>query len=245
MKLRSTFFDCYDLAFNNEGPVFHRIGGHTGPSKREQFRLLEAAGYLTPPHGILDDVAGTRWESECRYVREVVVYEDENAHCTEGKRLLRQGEYKFDGCLSRLNEIYRLGRLYCSAFLRESWGLSWRHLQVGPHVFWIEYRSQNWMSNLDGECQVIGVELNKGLHPYFRRPLFAIDFVIGKELYAVDLNYAPGIRWTGVENIISDHEIVRAIEDGFNHFGGDGYEALGEHPDRVGDVLGSQGRASE
>jgi hypothetical protein len=45
--------------------------------------------------------------------------------------------------------------------------------------------------------------------------LFAIDFVIGKEMYAIDLNVSPGIKGTGVEDFISGKEVVAEIKEWF------------------------------
>jgi hypothetical protein len=226
MILKRTFPDYYDTAFSREGVTWHRIGGNTGPAKREQFQILEEAGFKTPPHGLVGDVAGMWWGDEKRLVREVVAYEDEMAHCTEGKRVLTPMHYKWDGCITRLPELRRIQDLYCSAFVGShpqvvyGGAVSWRHLQIGPHVFWIEYRStESWMSNLgEGECFVVGVEKNAGFHPVIKRPLFAIDFVLGREAYAVDLNFGAGIKGSGVEKYLTSDEAVKAIEDFFEEF---------------------------
>lgn len=229
MILRSTFYDYYDGDFGQTGPVFRRVGGNSGPPKREQFRLLEAAGFRTPPHGLVGDVYYSWWEAEREWVRAVVAYEDESAHCGEGKVFVSEREIKVTPSMggNRPDELRRnhLVGLYCSAFVgpryRPTSATSWRRLQIGPHVFWVEYRSAtSWMSNVDGECEVIGVEMDAGFHPHIRRPLFAIDFVLGREMYAVDLNYAPGVRWSGVENHLPGPAAVAAIQAWQDAFGG-------------------------
>ncbi len=69
------------------------------------------------------------------------------------------------------------------------------------------------MSNFgDGENEVVGVEMNAGYHPSIRLPLWAADFVYGREAYAVDFNIAPGIRGSGVEKILSSTDCYKAIE---------------------------------
>ena len=69
------------------------------------------------------------------------------------------------------------------------------------------------MSNVgDGDCQVVGVYMNDGYHPSINLPLFAIDFVVGQELYAIDFNVAPGIRGSGVEKLLTAKEVVESIE---------------------------------
>jgi hypothetical protein len=112
--------------------------------------------------------------------------------------------------------------LFCSAFVGSypkvcgGGSSSIRRLQIGPHVFWIEYTSkESWMSNVgDGDIAVIGVERDAGYHS-IRLPLFAIDFVLGKEMYAVDLNVSPGIRGSGVEKYIKPYEVLEALEQSY------------------------------
>lgn len=236
MRLESTFRDYFDWAFGNDGPVFRRVGGNTGPAKREQLRLLEAAGFLVPPHGPVADVLGSWWEAEQKWVKAVVAYTDEMAHCGEGKEvwwkqcpaLNMQPKMGYDPQNERAR---RNLEVYCSAFVGAHPQLiaglqpavSIRRLQIGRHVFWVEYRStESWMSNVgDGTCEVIGVEMDAGYHPHVRRPLFAVDFVLGREMYAVDLNYGPGVRGSGVEHLLPAPDAVRAIEDWHKEFGVD------------------------
>lgn len=230
MRLKSTYRDYYDWAFGRDGPVYLRVGGNTGPPKREQFRLLSEGGFRVPPHGLVKDVHGTWWEDEKKCVRWVVAYEDEMAHCAEGKRVIGSDQLKWQPVMGRCShndERDRLAELYCTAFCGSypqtftGGAVSWRRLQVGRHVFWVEYRSAaGWLSNFgDGTCEVVGVEMDAGYHPHFRSPLFAIDFVVGREMYAVDLNYGPGIRGSGVEKLLPAELVVRSIEEWFEEVG--------------------------
>ena len=223
MRLESDFRDYYDPAFDNDGPVFSRKGGNVGPAKREQFKILELAGFLTPPHGLVGEVMGMWWESEKLWVRAVVAYTDEMAHCGEGKRVYRESELKSNPDMGSPggDRYWRERKLYCSAFVGNQKlpdyekSLSWRRLQVGKHVFWIEYTSkESWMSNVgEGDCQVIGFEMNAGYHRKIKLPLFAVDFVLGREMYAVDFNTAPGIRGSGVEKLMTASQVVGAIKE--------------------------------
>lgn len=230
MRLRTDFNDFYDSCFSYRYtcPVFERIGGNTGPGRREQHRLLEDAGFKVPPHGLVQDVYYSWWEDEKKWVRAMVAYEDETAHCGEGKVIVSDRQLRVSptmGYTSKAeHERDRLSKLYCVAFVghhQQQWsGVSWRRLQVGRDVFWIEYSSKtSWMSNVDPECKVIGRELNAGFHPVIKRPLFAIDFVLGKEMYAVDLNFSPGMRGSGMEDEISPEQVVGAITEWFETFG--------------------------
>jgi hypothetical protein len=213
MRLESTFRDYYDPFFDGKGDVFRRIGGNVGPTKREQFALLMAADYEVPPHGLFEDLIGEYWEAEDWTIERCVVYDDETAHCGEGKRMSRRVMEEFDRST---------GKFAC-AFVGDpnANGVSHRLLQVGPHRFWIEYRSnESWMSNVgDGSCETFAVEKGVGYHPHLPYPLFAIDFVLGKDMrqYAVDFNTAPGIRGSGVEKFLSGPEAVEAIEGWFAH----------------------------
>ena len=228
LRLKTNYYDYYDLAFNYgyEGPVYERIGGNTGPTKREQFRILEGAGFLTPPNGLVGAVLGEWWESENQRIKAVVAYTDEQAHCGEGKRLIRWGELKSNPDMGSPggDRYWKEKQLYCSAFvgdqLYQPTGLSWRRLQIGRHVFWVEYQSAvSWMSNVDGDCRLIGTEWDVGFHQSINRPLFAVDFVLGKEMYAVDLNYGPGIRGSGVEDVLPAKRVVESIAEWFDEFG--------------------------
>jgi hypothetical protein len=168
------------------------------------------------------DVAGSYWDDwglpEKGRIKYVVAYTDESAHCTDGKKLLRECDWRFDGNLTHLREvIYPNHQLYCSAFVGDPHArpsCSLRRLQLGRHVFWVEMTSsESWMSNLgEGDNTVVGVELDAGYHPVIRRPLFAVDFVIGREMYAVDFNTAPGVRGSGVEKVLSGPDACAALE---------------------------------
>jgi len=221
MKLVSNFSDYYDHHFDLNGPEFRRMGTE-GPNRIEQFALLEGMGLSTPPHGLVKDVMEIWWEAEQHWVRWLVVYHDLNAHGGDGKRLTQTSRFKWDGCISRLEELDRqCNTLFCSAYVGRfgapSWtGVSWRMLQVGMHRFWIEYRAKDdWRSNCgEGDCEVFQVELDIGPHFGMDRPLFAVDFVLGKATaYAVDLNFAPGIRGSGVEKYLSPKAAVEAIKN--------------------------------
>jgi hypothetical protein len=217
MKLVSNFRDYYDYAFDGAGKTFTRTGGNVGPSKREQFLIMASAGFKVPPHGTVGEILDRWWFEENRWIRHVVAYEDPMAHCTEGKRILSHVDFQHLGSLvTGGTESWRLSQLYASAFVghpavRPS--VSWRRLQIGRHVFWLEcVGDDSWMSNFgEGSWKVIGQE--SGLHRIIIEPLWAVDFVLGKEMWAVDYNTAPGLRGTGVDNIMSGKEIVQAIEE--------------------------------
>lgn len=222
MILKSDFTDYYDLYFDDSGPVFNRISKNTGPNKKQQFEILKSHGFLVPPHGTVGEILRSEFE-DCP-IDAVVAYTDINAHCGDGKRVFVRGMLKSNPDMGSPggDRFWRERELFCSAFIGSypktctGGSSSIRRLQIGPHVFWIEYTSkESWMSNVgDGDIAVIGVEQDAGYHS-IRLPLFAIDFVLGKEMYAVDLNVSPGIRGSGVEKYIKPYEVLEALEQSY------------------------------
>lgn len=232
LTLRSDFRDFYDSAFDEptEGTfTFPRLA-KGGPPKREQFSLLEQAGFKTPPHGLVCDIMARAWPEEywSKFgenhgpINLVVAYEDENAHCAEGKRLLRSCQITSNPDMSGRDRFERENSLYCSAYVHPKGyrgvevqqGESLRHLQVGPHVFYVLYTSKvSWMSNEgEGDIELVSYELNKGFNPAVKWPLWAVDLVPGRSgLYAVDFNTAPGVRGTGVEKVLKPSQFVDAL----------------------------------
>jgi hypothetical protein len=91
--------------------------------------------------------------------------------------------------------------------------VSYRHLQVGARAWRLKYISKNsWQSN---NAEKIEIEILEEAEPLLcYSPLFAIDFVEVDNLYAIDFNTSPGIKGTGLEDIISAQEIYNLIELG-------------------------------
>lgn len=223
MRIQSNFSDLYDAWADRTGPVLRRMGNE-GFSKPAQFQMLGEAGYRTPEHGRFADVYHTRPRPHC-----YVVYDDIWAHTGDGKRLISNTSFPKDSIVGEgAREYYARADWFVSAFVGPGGNsvpgnkaTSWRHLQIGRYVVWLEYTSEaDWRSNVgDGTCEVIGFE-EAGYHPYFRWPLFAIDFVPANELYAIDLNNAPGMRGSGIEAVMTPREIhdaiAAAMEDGLS-----------------------------
>lgn len=204
MKLVSDFRDYYDAAFDGIGKEFRRIAVGSGPTRRQQHDILEAAGYKVPLRGTF---------AEMNYLPRLVVYKDESAHCTDGKQVWEESGWDLMWEQPPSDEDYSVQ--FVGKFNEKS-ATSWRYLQIGRHQFWIEYTSnESWMSNYgDGDIQIIGVDLNAGYHPLsgIDSPLYAIDFVIADDMYAVDLNIAPGLKGTGVNKYLTPKEVVEALE---------------------------------
>lgn len=202
MKIESDFRDWYDHAASGEGPVLRRMATDRSMSKRDQFRILEEAGFTVPLYGDVEFVMG--------WMNDVVVYDDELAHCGEGKRLLNYKQYCVESWESGIQNAF------CSAFVGNP-GESLRLLQLGKMQFWIEYKSnESWMSNVgDGTVELVDYDLQAGLHPKIRLPIWAVDFVIDQSgrRYAIDFNTAPGCKWTGIEKVVSAADVVKSLEE--------------------------------
>lgn len=216
--LDSDFRDFYDHWFDlpPHNYVLKRIARpKKGISKRNQFELLEQAGFTTPLHGLVRDVwAKTRNDY-------LVVYDDEFAHCGKGKILAH-----------RTKAAMQASDKYCSVFIPTTpeptlEAESSRLLAIGNRLFWLKYRSNDWMSNHAEivDISVTGETLNRdafsveGGHDFDflnRYPLFAIDFVQSLHsgrLLAVDFNSAPGLKGTGMEDFVSPAKVVELISE--------------------------------
>lgn len=217
MKLKTDFRDYYDWAIDGKGEEFVRVAAGAGPDKPEQFCIMHAAGFKTPPAGRYDELAD-RMHWDDGYIKFVVAYTDPMSHVGEGKEMWDTNRLRnITG--GRMNPdwdaYHKTATTFCSAYVPGPRGVSWRRLQVGPHVFWIEYTiNDDWRSNCgEGDVELLEAKLNDGYHPHIRLPLFAIDFVHGsKDMYAVDFNVAPGIRGSGVERHLPAVDAVSAIE---------------------------------
>lgn len=214
MKLVSDFRDYYDWRFDGRGDEFVRLAANSGPDKREQFRLLRDAGFAVPPTGTLDELR-EQYEWREGRIRRVVAYTDPLAHTGEGKELWSIDRFRSNPHMGGVDRFAATRDTFCSAFVEGPRGVSWRRLQLGRHVFWIEYRSDaDWRSNCgEGDTVLLEAQLDAGYHPLIRLPLFAIDFVHGaKEMYAIDFNVAPGVAGSGVQRHLTASEAVEAIE---------------------------------
>jgi hypothetical protein len=212
MNVVSDFHEIYDVWADGSGPTLTRLTTG-GPDRREQLRLLQAAGFPVPPHGRVCDVMGRWWPAERRHVHHVVWYEDPGAHRGDGKRVVANGS---------VPEAAWQG--FCTAFAGDPStrpSISWRRLQIGRHVAWLEYRADaDWRSNVGpGDISLVGFQRDAGYHMAY--PLFAVDFVLGQEMWAVDLNVAPGLRGCGLERHLSTRDIYEAIETACVQFASD------------------------
>ena len=220
VKLKSDFHDYYDDWFDLEGIPFERYS-RQGKGRKAALDFLTEIGLRTPPYGTPQEVIVQIYprllereqelQKDSKYLLSTVVYLDENAHRGEGKILMPLHEAKS----KYFNHL-------CTLFIPPLPGksISMRHIQIGKKVFWLRYISRDdWRSNCgDVEIEVIRQEMD-GYHPQIHHPLFAIDYIANtEEMLAVDLNVSPGLRGTGIENILSGEEVVHLLREAIGDF---------------------------
>jgi hypothetical protein len=217
VRLNSDFTDWYDHQFAGkyEAADAELVRIANDPdftlSKRQQFKLLEEVGLNTPINGEVSEIAPQVGSNK------LVVYLDEFAHRGEGKVLLDSED-----------AIAQYPNHYCSVWIdtATSDGLiksnSWRLLQIGNKGWWLKYQNpDSWLSNVGENVSIkLGHESNFWEDCDLNRlvlkeyALFAIDFVFYKSKpLAIDFNPAPGMKWTGIEKVISAKEIYSLIVD--------------------------------
>jgi hypothetical protein len=219
INLRSDFADYYDEYFDREGILFNRLS-ECGPYRREMYAFLEQAGYHTPRHGTVEEMAKllTReWQEMnvpvsnqvVRQMTELVVYADERSHGGDNHLV------SIDDALSFFPHHY------CTEYVRaQSSSLGWtlQYLQIGDRHWWLSYTSSNnWRSNFGNFKVEVIEEGPRGYHATITEPLFSIDFVPTQELYAIDYNIGPKLAGTGMENILSPAQVVDLIRTALTH----------------------------
>lgn len=206
----SDFRDYYDHYFDRDGFELRRVTTD-GPSRSEMFKLFKGSRIHTPRNGFVKDMpSDVKW---------MVVYQDESLHRGEGKLLMPAVEAR---------QSYP--ELYCSEYLsfpkneptmsykEKYFGSSWRELVIGNNYFFLHYiNCDDWRSNVGDD---IRIELNsehRGKRPKkdLHYPLYAIDYVFDDQVgdfAAVDLNVAPGIGGSPVEEVLSGSLLVAELK---------------------------------
>lgn len=216
IKLKSDFRDFYDYAFHIHGnKTFDRIANDRSMSKSDQFEIFNKLTLKTPligtPQQLLDQGLGL--------IDLVVVYLDDRAHCGEGKHFTELE----DVLVNHPNTL-------CSQWINTTGlfdeSISYRLLQIGYRAWLLRYMGMGgWMSNHCYDTNIyVESEIEPIINPILEKyPLFAIDFVnpvnaITPEYtedlydcYAIDFNSAPGMRHTGMDEIITATEVYDLI----------------------------------
>lgn len=213
LTLVTDYFDFYDHAFSRVlsakrwADAVRALGAAPGwwrwaegtRHRHEDHDELEHVGLKVPRRGLVGRLSGR-----------VVVYLDPTSHRGEGK-----ARDQAERWAERDHGLYAI-----------QWvgppegGESWRLLLVGSKLFLLRYHSAtDWRSN-HGEVQITQHALSPAamkLGESVRRlpyPLVAVDFVSdGGELWAVDLNTAPGLRGTPVQELMRPDAVAREITE--------------------------------
>lgn len=207
ISIKSDFRDWYDHVFypkNNSDRQFFRMAHNPIFSlpKYNQFQIFLNAGMQPPLSGFPKDL------TQCS---KVVVYTDPLAHCGEGKILVN---------INEAIETYH--DHFCSEWIQThddlSKAISYRHLQIGNRAWWLKYEGEgSWMSNHADKVEVTILEEIEPYEAFFTKhlPMYAIDYVRDKAsyLYAIDLNTAPGTKYTGLDEVLSASDVYSLIEN--------------------------------
>ena len=203
LKLVSDFRDYYDHWFDREGQEFRRITTE-GPTRYQMFDLLRKAGFSTPPLFKL----GKDLDKCIHFTKDlnVVVYLKPIGHRGEDKIFLSLDE-----------AIEAHPGKWASLFVGER-ARSFRWLYIGFYEIILEYKSDDfYRSNVgDVSIEILNVHKVKARIGFTKSlpPLCAVDGTNDEGLYkAFDLNIAPGIEGSGVENVISAEDLANSLKE--------------------------------
>lgn len=181
---------------------------NSGPPRIMALSLLQRLHIDVVPFGSVADLRERLLSSKDQMV---VAYTDPWRHAGQGKRLARLHDKRLDPSMT------------ASLFVTEGEdiGRSLRVIQFGRRAFAWTIRSNGWASNV-GACIGAPREIHSDHRLASMAPIVGLDLVWGrhprdltgpKRWLACDLNFAPGTRNHGLREVISDSEIVKAIED--------------------------------
>jgi hypothetical protein len=196
--LRSDFRDYYDhwfdshLLYDGKAQVFERLSTG-GMTRGEMLASMREHGLTVPAFGKPADLRSEK----------VVVYLDDHSHRGERKRVMDRGKA----------QLLYWNNLACEYLPGPP--DSFRSLWIGRRSFALYYRSDDeWRSNVgDVKIRMCYEQLPEPA-PLYDYPLWAIDFIYCEgEFYAVDLNIAPGLTGTPVEQLLKPGEVVELIKD--------------------------------
>lgn len=205
LQLDSDFHQYYDAWFDKEGFIWDRFANNRKFGRRAQFKLFDELGIKHPEVGIvgLDNPDNA------------VIYEDEYAHCGEGKFRSDHSDKKWSG------------KLYSKFILSCPQAMSFRDLWIGNSRFFLQYVSDDeWRSNW-GNVMITPINTVYAAEFFFPKydrsnvltPMFAIDYVREyrtEELLAVDFNTAPGINGTPIQKLYEGKFIAGLIKEWFS-----------------------------
>jgi len=209
LKLKSDFVDYYDHQFDAKGDIYERFSS-TASTRADDLKYLADLGWTTPFYGISRNVIPYVITELGTSALHFIVYLNEHAHRGEEKLKVTA-----EVALERFPDHFVV--LYIRPDVPSK---SYRFLQIGKKPFILIFKSNDeWRSNC-GDVEVRLMREGKdGYHPTIHRPMFAIDYIVAnKSLIAVDFNTAPGLKQTGLENVMKPHEVYREIHEAYQAF---------------------------
>jgi len=225
VKLLSDFRDYYDHWFDgSDSPFSFSRYSYSGMDREQALKYLYQIGFKVPLHGMAKDLYKLK---QAEYGDELTLFQDAVWLVVYLDKRSHRGERKLLMNLKSAMDNY--GTCFASEYVFTApstihGGLSFRYLKIGQRTFWLQYRSENdWRSN----CGQVSIKVLRqeedGYHKSIKHPLFAIDFVPSFDgLYAVDFNIAPGVKGTGVEEILPAKAAAQEIKGALIFFSGEG-----------------------
>lgn len=212
----SGWIDYYDHAFDAKGPdtPAWRRTDRPFPLRRECFWSMAQVGFRCVQNGVV-----SAFRSNDPATTELVVYTDETEHQGEGKVKLALAE------ATRLwPEAWASLYVPPDAPIAESLRL----LRVGSFGCALLYQStSDWRSNVGAVSIEVTrsplLEDKRGALDYLMRlyktPLLAVDLVPSPRGWlATDLNLAPGLRGTGIEELLPPREAFARLKEALTTF---------------------------
>lgn len=206
VMLISDFEDFYDDFFDKEGIPFERLRANELNRKQIPKRLAK--------HSLIPTLVGRvgKFRKKLLWDAPVIVYTDVDRH--DGGEKLKM-TYK---------EAYNnYKNNYMSLFIenKEEEAVLYRYIRVGESVFFFKLKGHSWNSN-DGfevlDCERVREEDDLDMKP-FDSPILLIDFIPTLDekgdqwLFAIDLNFSPTLKGSGIEKLATGEEIVELIKD--------------------------------
>jgi hypothetical protein len=245
ISLISDFNDYYDYQFDRTSPKIrpHRFTfcreSRNEISRSQQFQILKDCGFTVPVFNTLNYLKN---ELKVKDEDLIVVHTDEYAHAGDGKILMSLAQaihaYGEDTCKATIFLSTTSNAINKS--------ISYRLLCIGRgNYYWLKYTSNSWASNIDNisinlfpsgqvpeffkaitERQRNNIIKNLESTLISKYPMWAIDFIeahkpfLSNLYYAIDLNTAPGLKYTGIDDILNPLDIYNLVYNHFIHYRG-------------------------